>query len=542
MLNNQSVKSLLIGLLAGIVFLLIVIAVAVWNATGSISGAADEMGKGKDVVSDILPPPLYILEAELTVLQLQKAKADEIPDLLTKLTSLKKDYDDRNSFWQKEHLDATIEKSLFGEQKQSADNYWKLVLGDYVAAVKQGDSEHVRQLADELAKLYEAHRKGVDNTVKVASNYADNSLNSLHETSNLVRWVMLLLVGGGALLTAVSMLFVVREILRRLGGEPLEMQVMARRIAEGDLTLQLAVKAGDNSSLMSSIIQMQANLRSTIANSRQAAAKVATAAHTLALTSQQVLNSSNQQSDATTSMAAAVEEVNVSIRHVAESADSARDLATETGTLSTEGKNLVRETIDEINEIANSVSSSSVNIQTLDDESKQISSIIKVIKGIAEQTNLLALNAAIEAARAGDQGRGFAVVADEVRKLAERTSTSTQEITKMIETMQNATQSAVEGMEKGSAQVGEGVQMAAKTGDSMDRIQTGSQNVLHAIGEISVALREQTAASEQIANSVEKIAQMTETNGAAVDQIFQSAKHLENLAGELKASVDQFKV
>jgi methyl-accepting chemotaxis protein len=234
--------------------------------------------------------------------------------------------------------------------------------------------------------------------------------------------------------------------------------------------------------------------------------------------------------------------VNVSISHVADSSVSARDLAENTGILSTEGKVLVQDTISEINKIADSVTSSSVNIQTLDEESKQISNIINVINGIAEQTNLLALNAAIEAARAGEQGRGFAVVADEVRKLAERTSSSTKEITQMIGAMQNATQSAVDGMEKGRTQVDEGVKMAARTGDSMDRIQIGSQRVLTAIEEISSALREQSAASEQIAQSVEKIAQMSEANGAAVKQMFQSASQLEKFSDDLKASVNQFKV
>jgi methyl-accepting chemotaxis protein len=97
-------------------------------------------------------------------------------------------------------------------------------------------------------------------------------------------------------------------------------------------------------------------------------------------------------------------------------------------------------------------------------------------------------------------------------------------------------------MDKGRTQVDEGVKMAAKTGDSIDRIQIGSQQVLSAIEEISSALREQSNASEQIAQSVEKIAQMSETNGAAVNLISQSANQLEKFAGDLKASVDRFKV
>lgn len=81
------------------------------------------MGQGKDLVADILPPPLYILEAELTVLQLLDAKTEEAPPMLAKLAALKKDYDDRNLFWERAELDPTIRKALLGEQKQAADSF-----------------------------------------------------------------------------------------------------------------------------------------------------------------------------------------------------------------------------------------------------------------------------------------------------------------------------------------------------------------------------------------------------------------------------------
>jgi len=541
-LRSLSVRSQLIGMLAGVVFLLVVFAAVVWVAVGSISSAADGMGQGKDVVADILPPPLYVLEAELAVLQLQDAKADGVPPLLEKLAALKKDYDARNSFWDKAALDPAVKKSLLGEQKQAADNFWKLVLGDYAAAVKQGDKERARQIAEEVNRAYVAHRGGVDATVKAASMYADGTLSSLQSTSAQVRMLVLLLAGGGGLLAAISMMLVIGEIMRRLGGEPLEMQSAAHRIADGDLTVRLAVAAGDNSSLLSSIMHMQSNLRNTITQSRRAAEQVADAARNLAANSQQVSQSSSQQSEAAASMAASVEQITVSLSHVADSAANARSMAEETGRLSTEGKGLVQDTVGEINKIADSVTRSSGVIETLGEQSNQISSIVNVIKEIADQTNLLALNAAIEAARAGEQGRGFAVVADEVRKLAERTTSSTQEIATMINAIQHGTQSAVHGMEDGRNQVGEGVQMAAKTGESMARIQAGTQQVLDAVEDISSALSEQTSASVQIARDVETIAQMTEENSAAVNAVSQSANQLEQLAGDLKRSVDQFKV
>ena len=112
----------------------------------------------------------------------------------------------------------------------------------------------------------------------------------------------------------------------------------------------------------------------------------------------------------------------------------------------------------------------------------------------------------------------------------------------MIDAVQHGSQSAVQSMDEGRSQVGAGVAMAAKSGDSMVRVQTATHQVIDVVEDISTALREQSSASVQIAQNVEKIARMTEENSAAINVVSQSANLLEKLAVALKTSVGHFKV
>jgi len=425
-----------------------------------------------------------------------------------------------------------------------------LELGDkYREALKQFDraDSNAGKTVDKLVKgIDRATTAGVEKIVtdiemrmtERMSTQIDRSQASYETARNILAILTLI---GLAIAIAVSVA-ILRDIIGQLGGEPAYAADITRRIAAGDLTVSIETRPGDNSSLLAAMKQMRDALHDVLAQIRQASDKVAVDAAMMSAASNQVSAGSSLQSEATASMAAAVEEMTVSISHVASSAGDARRMAAEAGTLSTEGEGVVKGAVIEINKIANAFNHSSDLISKLGEQSNQISAIVNVIKEIADQTNLLALNAAIEAARAGEQGRGFAVVADEVRKLAERTTTSTQEIAGMIQVIQSGTQSAMQGMTEGGAQVGEGVRMAAKAGDSISKIEASSQKVLDAVAEISSALEEQSSASSLIAQNVEKIAHMTEENSAAVVEVHHAAESLERLSGDLKALIGKFKV
>ena len=337
-------------------------------------------------------------------------------------------------------------------------------------------------------------------------------------------------------------LFVVgRNIVNTLGGDPQYAAEITKRIAAGDLTTDVRCAPGDTTSLLAGMKAMQETLRAMIKEIVAGAERLASASDELLHASEEVAMRSRQQSESASAMAAAVEEMTVSIDQVSHNAGEAHGISQEAGTVSEQGTGIIQNAAVEMRKIADAVQSSSLIIEELGQQSDQITSIVNTIKEIADQTNLLALNAAIEAARAGEQGRGFAVVADEVRKLAERTSMSTTEIAGMVEKIQNGTRNAVASMQTGVTQADKGVALANEAGQSIVSIRDGALRVVDVVNDISSSIREQSAASSDIAKNIERIAQMSEESAQAVQHTTDAARHLQELSAALHASVSRFK-
>ena len=348
-----------------------------------------------------------------------------------------------------------------------------------------------------------------------------------------------LLIGG---FIAFSLTLVSRNLIRTLGGDPLYASQITRRIAAGDLTTEVECAAGDTSSVLAGMKEMQQTLRTMINEIVRGAEQLSSASEQLLHASEDVAARSRQQSESASAMAAAVEEMTVSIDQVAENAREAHTISVHAGDLSSKGAKVIQNAATEMHNISEAVQSSSAIIEDLGRQSDQITSIVNTIKEIADQTNLLALNAAIEAARAGEQGRGFAVVADEVRKLAERTTLSTAEIAGMVGKIQNGTRNAVSSMETGVVQAGKGVDLASQAGTSITEIRDGSVRVMEVVNSISDSIREQGTVSSEIAKNIERIAQMSEESANAIQNTTNAARHLQQLSSGLHNSVSRFKL
>ena len=316
----------------------------------------------------------------------------------------------------------------------------------------------------------------------------------------------------------------------------------AKKMAEGDLSVRFDSpgrdelhEAGQNFNLMvDSFSKLLGKIQFEVESLRSAAEQ-------LASSSQQISASTSLQSDAASSMAASVEQMTVGVDHIAKNAQDVQRYSEDSGAVADRGGRIVQEVVLEIQEIAETVNASALAVEDLGRQSDQISAIVGTIKDIADQTNLLALNAAIEAARAGETGRGFAVVADEVRKLAERTAKSTQEIARMIDAVQQGTGTAVTRMKRGVERVASGVELAQSAGVAIEKVQLQMRQMVDAVSEISMSLREQAVASTEIAQNVEQIAQVAEENDAAAAGNAVTAASLQKMAGSLSQELGRFK-
>lgn len=320
-----------------------------------------------------------------------------------------------------------------------------------------------------------------------------------------------------------------------------ELATSAEAIASNNLTVNFEPKS-DKDVLGKAFKTMTTNLSVIVRQLADNSRELVSAATEIASSAEQMSRGAQNQSQQVTQVAAAVQEMTATIVESSKNTGEASEISKSASAQATNGGQIVSESINGMQKIANVVRESAESIAKLAKSADQIGEIISVIDDIADQTNLLALNAAIEAARAGEQGRGFAVVADEVRKLAERTGKATGEITQMIKGIQNETGEAVHSMEAGIQQVDRGRELTDKAGVSLNEIVAMSGRVLEMIQQIATATEEQSVAAEQISKNIEQITTVTQETAKGAEQSAAAAEELNRQAEGLQQMVGRFKV
>lgn len=275
----------------------------------------------------------------------------------------------------------------------------------------------------------------------------------------------------------------------------------AKTVAEGDLTVDIAVKQKDEVGMLADALTgMIQKLRSVVSEVHTAADNVAAGSEELSASSEEMSQGASEQAAAAEQASSSMEEMSSNIKQNADNALETEKIAIKASDDARQSGQAVTQTVKAMKEIATKIS---------------------IIEEIARQTDLLALNAAIEAARAGDHGKGFAVVASEVRKLAERSQTAAGEIGELSASS---------------------VDIAEQAGEMLTRLVPDIQKTAELVQEIAAASNEQNSGADQINRAIQQLDTVIQQNASASEEMASTSEELASQAEQLQMTISFFKL
>jgi len=461
----------------------------------------------KDIVADILPPPLYLIEYRLTISQAIEGSIS-FEEAESKTNQLEKDYLDRIEYWKKNESYG-LNSHLLGNQHSSAVSFINYSKENILTKLKN-KTEISKDDIQKAHQLYLEHRKYVDGTVTLANNLATESSQSLNDYMSS----SLTMIAGIFILTLFFILVVSKLIIKSIESTIRRCKIIAEKIANGDLSLHKNNNVERNDiigELEKSLENMKEQLLNIVSTVKYNSQELADAVSQIAEANRDLSSRTEQQAASVEETSSTMTYINGIVTSNSERTQQAKNIVFEASEITADGSKIVQDVISKMNEI---------NLS-----SNKIQEIVSVIDGIAFQTNILALNAAVEAARAG---RGFAVVAGEVRTLSKRSADAAEEIKELIAISSQKTE--------------DGNILVSKAGEIMNNILLSVNNTNMLFSQISQSMIEQKGTIESITGSVSQIDDSIQQNAAMVEEMSATTDNLNNQAINLVKSISHFKV
>ncbi len=334
----------------------------------------------------------------------------------------------------------------------------------------------------------------------------------------------------------------IEEENERLQADILGLLTVVSQAADGDLTARAAVGEGTLGNVADAFNQMMESWQELMTAVTAQLERTTMGVTELGRTSAGMAKGASDQASAVAGAAAAVQRIRAEIGQVSTDAETAAGAAKRTQDSAQQGARSVQDVVRGMENLRTLVQSGAKKIKTLGDRSMEITSIVGTIAKISEQTNMLALNAAIEAARAGEQGRGFSVVADEVRKLAERTATATQEIDRLVRTIQAETNESVGAIERQTQVVEDEGRAVLAAGSELVRIESASNESANLAGGIVAVSRTNLNDAATVVGTMDGISDIARETERQAQESLRLSQGLGQAADQLRAALARFKV
>ncbi len=459
---------------------------ATWETlqeTGVGGPAYASVGEGKDLVADLLPPPEYLVEAQLMAHEALSADPATRQAAVSRVDQLERAFRARQSHWAQALPEGTLRTDMTQRVAAPAERWFDAWHQRLVPALDAGDGARATAvLHDDLTPAYEAQRDAVDQAVRDTTadlgEREDRALASASRGSAMVLGLSLFnlaVVAAGGVYVA-----------RRLNSQLTATGEVFARVAQRDLSVSAALDGEVEFQHLGGVVnQMLARIRDALGAYQGHAARVESAATELHTIGESIGAATRDNAEQADNVFGLTDGVSRHLQTVAVAAEELNATVRDISRNTTEAATVARRALSEA-QAANGT------MGQLARSSGEIGDVVKVIHSIAEQTNLLALNATIEAARAGEAGKGFAVVANEVKELARQTTHATEEITRRIDAIQSDSRSAITA-------IGEIGTVIERVHQIQDSIATAVEQQASTTAEISRSVNEAASSSEAIA-------------------------------------------
>jgi len=263
------------------------------------------------------------------------------------------------------------------------------------------------------------------------------------------------------------------------------------------------------------------------ASVRQVVQTVSAAATQVQSSSSAMASTAEETTQQASAVAAASEQASANVQTVAAASEELTSSITEIA-------RQVAQSAAVANQASERAKATGSTVDGLAQAAQKIGEVVNMITSIASQTNLLALNATIEAARAGEAGKGFAVVASEVKSLANQTGKATEEISRQIAAVQEATRNAVDAIQGIGATIEEINQISTTIAAAVEE-QTSATN------EISRNVQEASTGTMEVSRNIGGVsAAAAAETGQGAEQMKGAATELSRQAATLATEVDDF--